>query len=885
MIDRPRVAAITLTLAVLVPSVARAATFTVTSSANAGAGSLRAALTSAGSGDTIVFDPSLAGALINLVTPDPRTLVGGSPLIPFGPTALVVDHVDVTIDGSSAPGVQIDGASTWRVFVVINGGHLTLRNVTVQNGRALGGAGGGYGGGGAGGFGGGVFVADGSALSLDGVTMLQNRALGGAGADGRGAGIAGNCGGGGGGLINAGAPAATTTLSGAGGDPNGGTASVDVGHAGGAGGGGSGGCTILDGGGHPLLEAGGNGGWGGGGGGGAFYAPGLVYRWDPGGVGGFGGGAGGNGCAASMTTVTQPTPSLGVWGGGVGGSSYCDTMTSNDHGGGGGGGAGLGGAVFVRGGTLDVVRSTLASNRSLGGAGGAGRAGSVFASTNGGPGVGTGAVFLLDATATIRESTLAGNVGGTVYVLRSSTATAASLTMGDSVLAGSAADCGIEAGGWFASLGNNLIQTNSTGANACTLGATDRAGVDPLLGALAANGGPTTTMLASPSSPLLGAGVCASGDVDQRGRLRSAAPACDIGAVELDRATVTLVRAGSGSGTVTSDVLGISCGVTCTSTRAPTPVAMSLTATPATGSTFTGYSGGGCGTGATCAVVASGNTSITATFDLVAADAGVDGAMMDGGVPDAAVADSSFADATTGDADASEAGAGDAAVPPDGLADAPVDAPTDVGLDATGNDAVPVGDSTITGTAQSCKVGADCASGFCVSGVCCDSACDQPCLSCTSASSPGRCTPVALGLDPKGDCAKGGQCLQTCNGAGACVTAFAGVQCQPSQCTGASTGQGPAYCAALGGPCKTEATVAFECAPYACSAPFGACLGACKTTDDCAPGDICDQSQCVAPPPDGGGGGCSTGQPARGAFAGAASVALLALALRARRRR
>src|SRR5207245_2370790 len=62
---------------------------------------------------------------------------------------------------------------------------------------------------------------------------------------------------------------------------------------------------------------------------------------------------------------------------------------------------------------------------------------------------------------------------------------------------------------------------------------------------------------------------------------------------------------GAGSGTVTSSPAGISCGATC-SASFTNGAAVTLTAVPAAGSTFTGWSGGGCpGTG-TCTVTVNG---------------------------------------------------------------------------------------------------------------------------------------------------------------------------------------------------------------------------------------------------------------------------------------
>lgn len=81
----------------------------------------------------------------------------------------------------------------------------------------------------------------------------------------------------------------------------------------------------------------------------------------------------------------------------------------------------------------------------------------------------------------------------------------------------------------------------------------------------------------------------------------------------LNSVGLTVSKAGAGTGTVTSTPAGISCGTTCSASYAY-GTAVTLKATPATGSTFGGWSGGGCsGTGA-CTVALSAATTVTATF-------------------------------------------------------------------------------------------------------------------------------------------------------------------------------------------------------------------------------------------------------------------------------
>ncbi len=73
---------------------------------------------------------------------------------------------------------------------------------------------------------------------------------------------------------------------------------------------------------------------------------------------------------------------------------------------------------------------------------------------------------------------------------------------------------------------------------------------------------------------------------------------------------LTVTRSGSGSGAVTSSPAGIDCGATCSASLSGSAT---LTATPASGSTFAGWSGDCTGTGS-CVVAMSAAKSVTATF-------------------------------------------------------------------------------------------------------------------------------------------------------------------------------------------------------------------------------------------------------------------------------
>ncbi len=322
---------------------------------------------------------------------------------PYGPTEFIDGSVyNVTIDGSSVPGLTISGAGATRLFVVAPGGSLTLKNLTLSGGDASGGAGGsrqsgGDGGGGAG-LGGAVLV-DGGAFTAQGCTFVNNHAAGGNG----GSKSSGGEGGSGGGLSGVGAGFGQGGVGGIGG--NGISIATGAGHGGGFGGGGGGAASLFGG------RAGGAGGFGGGGGGGGHGL--ITSGAGGGGGGGFGGGNGGGGGAGA---------------------------------GGGGGGAGLGGAVFSTGGTLTLTNDTFTHNTASGGAGGA----------NGAPGQADGgAVFVRNGTLTATSDTFHTN---TVTNGNSTAGTASDLY----VLSDSQSGNGFSGGTATATINNTILGQNGT---------------------------------------------------------------------------------------------------------------------------------------------------------------------------------------------------------------------------------------------------------------------------------------------------------------------------------------------------------------------------------------------------------------------------------------
>ena len=78
---------------------------------------------------------------------------------------------------------------------------------------------------------------------------------------------------------------------------------------------------------------------------------------------------------------------------------------------------------------------------------------------------------------------------------------------------------------------------------------------------------------------------------------------------------LTVTIAGSGSGTVTSSPTGITCSTASCSKNYTLNTSVTLTATPASGQLFAGWSGACSGTGA-CVISMSGDKTVTASFEL-----------------------------------------------------------------------------------------------------------------------------------------------------------------------------------------------------------------------------------------------------------------------------
>lgn len=109
---------------------------------------------------------------------------------------------------------------------------------------------------------------------------------------------------------------------------------------------------------------------------------------------------------------------------------------------------------------------------------------------------------------------------------------------------------------------------------------------------------------------LLGMLLMASSTSAQAGSVRPRATATKASVASH---VLSVVLGGSGSGTVISDDGPITCGSTC-SAPYEDGTAVTLRATPASGSTFAGWSGGGCSGTGSCVVNMIADTTVTATF-------------------------------------------------------------------------------------------------------------------------------------------------------------------------------------------------------------------------------------------------------------------------------
>jgi hypothetical protein len=147
-----------------------------------------------------------------------------------------------------------------------------------------------------------------------------------------------------------------------------------------------------------------------------------------------------------------------------------------------------------------------------------------------------------------------------------------------------------------------------------------------------------------------------------------------------------------------------------------------------------------------------------------------------------------------------------------------------------------------------CTAGAQCASTYCVDGVCCDGSCTGSCQQCNLGTLKGTCSNVPQGMtapSPHTACQMSATTScgldGTCDGQGHCedwpsTTSCAGGTCDPvqNQSTSGSFCDGKGAC---------KASTAVTCAPYKCASGNLKCATTCASDNDCV-GQPCVNGSC-----------------------------------------
>ena len=189
---------------------------------------------------------------------------------------------------------------------------------------------------------------------------------------------------------------------------------------------------------------------------------------------------------------------------------------------------GDGGGIYHSGTSLTISGSTISGNTATGNGGGIVNFGAnpiniTNSTISGNTATGNGGGIVNGGTLTLASSTVYGNQGA----LGSNIYNSGPLSSKSTIVAnGNCAQFGT-----VTSLGGNLDSGNTCGFGT---GPGDQVSVNPLLGPLANNGGPTLTHALLTNSPAINAagnGGCPA--TDQRGTTRPQGPVCDIGAFEL----------------------------------------------------------------------------------------------------------------------------------------------------------------------------------------------------------------------------------------------------------------------------------------------------------------------------------------------------------------
>lgn len=391
----------------------------------------------------------------------------------------------LTISGPSAGTTFIDGNGTTRVLHVLTDNPVDVLGVTIRNGNTAG-------------FGGGIHHEGAGTLTLNAVVVSNNTA------GSFGGGINNNSGGTIS-LVNANVDGNTATGFGGGINNNvGGSITLqNVGVSGNTAQGFGGGGINNNSGGSVTVTL-------------SFINGNRAQN---------GGGINNNSSGAltiAQTSVANNTATGSIGGGGIlNNSSGPLAITSSTISGNTGAGFGGGGIDNNFGGNVTITNSTISGNATTGSNGGGG-----IYNNNSSGSVTLNFVTVTNNAASNGGRSLHDNGGG------------GNIILGNSIVANpaSGANCG---GGAVTSQGFNLASDAS-----CGLAATgDLQNANPLLAALAANGGPTQTHALQVGSPAIdAANPVGAPAVDQRGTARPVGPGFDIGAFEgtVGAATPTL---------------------------------------------------------------------------------------------------------------------------------------------------------------------------------------------------------------------------------------------------------------------------------------------------------------------------------------------------------
>jgi hypothetical protein len=261
-------------------------------------------------------------------------------------------------------------------------------------------------------------------------------------------------------------------------------------------------------------------------------------------------------------------------------------------------------------GTLMVLDSTIANNSTTGNAVAAGIdsesgfvtvinstiTGNVDNNSNsaGGIGIYGGSAYIASSTISGNTATQAAQRAG--FGSGGGIDATGTVTLYNTIVAGNTGSPNnpTDVSGSFTSLGHNLIgKTNNLSSGFVSsdlVGATTNP-INPKLGALAHNGGPTPTMALLTGSPAIGAGSSVNAPTtDQRGDARPQQGAIDIGAYEATTVSTSVAPSITGNPTNQSVVEGTNVSLTASANGTPTPTVQWQVSTDG-GKTFTNISG------------------------------------------------------------------------------------------------------------------------------------------------------------------------------------------------------------------------------------------------------------------------------------------------------